>query len=173
MHALPVPAAFDPAIEADIDLLAVSEYTAFYGSAAAGDSVEAEALLSLAAGPILEELLGNLGVAPGTAAARRRMHLIACHDSTLIPLLQALHAFGGAARRWPAFAACIIVELYEPRAGGADAGSLIVRVLYDRVPVIVPGAASEWCPLGVFWRACARYIRKDWPHAGAMAGLEE
>ncbi len=140
----------------------------------------------------MEELLCNLGVAPGTAPVdgRRRLHLIACHDSTLIPLLQAWRVFGGAARRWPGFCACLIVELYEPAAaargdgdgggtraadgatdgaGGGGAGERrVVRVLYDRKPLVVPGAASEWCPLDVFWRACTAFVRREWVHWRAV-----
>lgn len=53
-----------------------------------------------------------------------KMQILACHDTTLIPLLVCLRIYDG---QWPPFMANLIFELYKEK----ESGNMYMRVLYN------------------------------------------
>jgi hypothetical protein len=68
-----------------------------------------------------------------------KMSIFSGHDTTIMPVLQALGAWDG---QWAAYASRIAIELWQ--SNGADK-SLSVRVYYNNELVKLPGCADTTC----------------------------
>jgi acid phosphatase len=74
--------------------------------------------------------------------------LYAAHDTTIMPLLNALNIWDGV---WPTFAAFIITEYY-------DGPSPTVRMIYNGKPLIIPECGSEFCPYTKYQELLSKLI---------------
>ncbi|OQV25533.1 Lysophosphatidic acid phosphatase type 6 [Hypsibius exemplaris] len=88
-------------------------------------------ILRLACGPVLHLVHDNMDASVWNDDFYK-LQLYACHDSMLLALLVTLGIFTG---KWPPFAADLVFESYEDKAGRRW-----VRVLYLNEPVHLPGA---------------------------------
>lgn len=77
-----------------------------------------------------------------------KMQLLACHDTTLIPLLVCFRIYDG---QWPSFMANLIIELYKEK----DSGNLFTRILYNgrvqnlKVSETSCGVTNEYGQIGL------------------------
>lgn len=115
--------------------------------------------------PLLSEIVSRMEQ-QAAGSSTLRFVLYSGHDSTIDPLVTALHAADGT---WPRYASRVVFELYAaPHAnhGAATNDQFVVRVLYQGIVItskITCCQASgrlvsgELCPLDVF----ARCMRED------------
>jgi len=80
--------------------------------------------------------------------------LYSAHDTTIMPFLSALNAWD---KLWPSYAATIIAEYYEVSNPYIPS----VRMIYNGIPIIIPGCGNEFCPYPVFEKIVSSIIPTD------------
>lgn len=113
--------------------------------------------LKLGIGPFLKDLLVVINNVTSTSnqGAATRLHLFSCHDTTLIPILEALETFDN---KWPDFAASITFEILQSTS---IPNQFFVRSLYNDQPLVIPACKGTLCSLEQFKGIFQRYISAD------------
>ncbi|CAH1789699.1 unnamed protein product [Owenia fusiformis] len=90
--------------------------------ATCGLESERQSTVPLTGGPMVYLVLHHMDSVVMNKSDSKKMCLYSCHDSSLIPLLEAIGSFDN---KWPPYAASVTFELYED-----DNGEFWVRTLY-------------------------------------------
>ncbi|KAM6420762.1 lysophosphatidic acid phosphatase type 6 isoform 2-T2 [Pluvialis apricaria] len=110
-------------------------------------------VLQMNVGRLFYTLQKNIteAVDPSSPAAKaRKLILYASHDTTLTALLVALGTFD---RKWPPYAADVILELYQHR----QSKEWFVRMSYRGEEQLVKGCRAGLCPLEEFLEVLSQY----------------
>ncbi|WIA35594.1 hypothetical protein OEZ86_004015 [Tetradesmus obliquus] len=197
-HGKALPHGLTEEMKEAVDRLATEEISAFICPALVDE--HGHAVLRLSMGRLLDILLANMETAAAAAAGQAgsssssshaKLMMFSGHDSTIMPLLTAL---GCDLQRWPPYISNLVFELWELKppthqlqnnmaAGNAAAasssssseapGPFVVRVLYNKQPLQLPGAAEAnptLLELGTFkHEVLAPFILSEEQHAQACS----
>jgi len=92
----------------------------------------------VAIGLYLTEYLNVLRIEKNNPNTTLNFILYSAHDTTLMPILNALDIWDG---KWTTYASSLITEYYEGQ---------FVRIIFNGKAVIVPGCGQEFCPFDTF-----------------------
>ncbi|XP_074648746.1 lysophosphatidic acid phosphatase type 6-like isoform X2 [Tubulanus polymorphus] len=136
-HGLPLPDGFTKEVIEKIEHYG----TAMCTQILCGKLQDGKIGLILGSGPIFQNVLRNMDDTYHNKSGVK-IYLYSCHDSTLIPLLEALELFDN---KWPPYAADVRFELYEDQLGDHW-----VRILYCDQVLPLSGSNGPLCRLEQF-----------------------
>eukprot|EP01094_Clydonella_sp_ATCC50884_P003924 TRINITY_DN1302_c0_g1_i1.p1 TRINITY_DN1302_c0_g1~~TRINITY_DN1302_c0_g1_i1.p1 ORF type:complete len:480 (+),score=148.57 TRINITY_DN1302_c0_g1_i1:136-1575(+) len=94
----------------------------------------------------------------------RKLHLYSAHDVTVASLLAALNI---PVNKLPGYAASLAFEFYS------EGNDYLVRALFNREPILIPGCSTEYCRYETFLEATEMASIHDIQGACAVEGQKE
>jgi hypothetical protein len=108
----------------------------------------------LAMGQLYTELYNNM-LAALSGGKANKFNLFSAHDTSVMPFLNAIGAWDGI---WAPYASLVQMELYTPSNNQQQP---LVRWIYNRREIVLPGCTSTFCPFSTFTQAVEPLLLKS------------